>query len=57
MVFQVDSEPIADMNWFWLDKRPPPKGGFFSSNVNHQTGHPHLSLHSSVVLELERMHH
>ena len=28
MVFQVDSEPIADMNWFWLEQKGFPREAF-----------------------------
>ena len=35
MVFQVDSEPIADMNWFWLEQKGLPREAFFVSKNSH----------------------
>ena len=37
MVFQVDSETIADMNWFWLDKKAAPTGRLFCTHDATET--------------------
>ena len=52
MVFQVDSEPIADMNWFWLDKKAAPTGRLFCAPSTSVTCWTSSSSTTRSVLDL-----
>ena len=43
MVFQVDSEPIADMNWFWLEQKGLPREAFLCPRIRTSNQAPNRS--------------